>query len=198
MMRVSRSGDTSRDGHGDETVQAQLQGTGGTTAPRHAHAGAGRGPSRSSPRVRCESANGLELGAIAGRRPASLAASTLGSSGGDEYRRAEQAQQDVDRRGGRQRLSHRTMDPGAYRHADQARVRARVQHRACLARDSRPGLLEPTPHRAGAAARRGGDPGMEDQALASAKKNARRGSRPGRSKAARRPCSTASTGSSCR
>lgn len=174
MMRVNRSGQTSRRTSGYETIQAGFQGNGNAAAARNAHAGARGGASRSGTVVRSQSPDGVALGTDGGRPGAGLATSTIGSPRSDERRRASQAQQDVGRGSIGQRLSDGAVDLGAHRQAHQARIWPFVQLGARLAGHSRSRLLQPTADRAGDPTRRSGDPDLEDQALAGAKKNARR------------------------
>src|SRR5207253_6736470 len=97
MMRVNRSGQTSRRTNGYETMQTGFQGNGSAAAARDAHAGARGGASRSGTLVRSQSPDGVALGTDGGRQGAGLAASTIGSPRRDERGRASQAQQDVGR-----------------------------------------------------------------------------------------------------
>jgi transposase len=103
-----------------------------------------------------------------------VATTTTRSPRRNGWRAACEAQQVVASRRARERLSDRSVDAGAYRETDRARIRACLQHRACVADDPRARLLEPAPNGPSIAARRGGDPCLEDQALAGFKKNARR------------------------
>jgi hypothetical protein len=74
----------------------------------------------------------------------------------------------------RARLQHRPVDLAAGRHAHRGADRGATPSRPCLAALAQVGLVAPTTHAARARTRRASDPGMEDAAVAAAKKNARR------------------------
>src|SRR6266481_765623 len=174
MMRVNRSGPTSRSVHGNEAVQTGSQGDGASPTQRHAHVGARRVPGGGGANAGRQPADDFELGQQAGRGCAGVAAQAARTPEWFEQRAEASIGQGIG--GGRrgQRLSQRVVDVGAGSATDRARVRARVQYGACLAHPARAGLLQPASGRAGATARRGGDQDLARQALADAKKKSLR------------------------
>src|SRR5450432_1224240 len=105
MMRVNRSGKTSRSGHGNEAVPKRLQGTGTAPAQGHAHAGARRGTGRGVASLGSESTDHVKLGPEIGRGSPGMAAQAAGTprwfGGGAE----EAVGQGLAGRRGGQRLS---------------------------------------------------------------------------------------------
>src|SRR6266704_2886908 len=95
MMRVNRSGQTSRRTNGYETIQTGLQGTGSTASARYAPAGTRGSASGGGALVRGQSPDRVALGADGSRRPTGLAAPAAGAPWGHEHSRAGQAQQNV-------------------------------------------------------------------------------------------------------
>src|SRR5579859_885821 len=174
MMRVNRSGTTSRSGHGNEAVPTRLQGTRIAAAQRDAHVGARCGPGRGSAHAGSQPADGIELGQEAGRGSTSVAAQAVGTPRGFGRGAEKAAWQSLAGRGGGQRVSDRTVDAGAGGQVDRARVRGGVQHGQRLAHPARVGVLQPTSGGARHPARRSGDQAVAQQALAGAKKKSRR------------------------
>src|SRR5271169_4194313 len=107
MMRVNRSGTTSRSGHGDEAVPTRSEGTGTTPAQGYADAGARRGASRSGACAGSQSANDLKLGEEVGQGSPSMAAQTVGTPQWLGRRAEETVGQSLAGRRGGQRLSDR-------------------------------------------------------------------------------------------
>jgi len=171
MMRVSRSGKTSRSGHGNEAVPTRFQGTGIAPTQRDAHAGARRGAGRSVANAGSQSADHIKLGQAAGRGPASMAAQTAGAPRWFGCGAEETVGQGLVGGRGSQRLSDRTVDVGAGSQVDRTRVRGGVQHGQRLAHPARTWVLQPTSGGARDPARRSGDQTVAYQALAGAKKS---------------------------
>ena len=171
-MSVNRSRKTSRSEHGNEAVPTRSEGSRTTSAQGHAHAGVRRGTGRSGTYVGSQSANNIELGQKAGRRPAGVAAQAVGTSQRPGRGTEEAAGRRVAGGCGGQQLSDRTMDPGAGSQVDRARVWGGIQHGQRLAYSARVGLLQPTSGGARDPARRSGHQAVAQQALAGAKKSA--------------------------
>src|SRR5882672_1255082 len=113
MMRVSRSGTTSRSGHGDQAVPTRSAGTGVAAAQRYAHVGAGCGAGRSSARAGCHPTDDIELGQEAGRGSTSVATQAVGTPRWLGRGAEEAAGQSLAGGGGGQRLPDRTVDASA-------------------------------------------------------------------------------------
>src|SRR6266436_3612885 len=174
MMRVNRSGTTSRSEHVNEAVQTGSQGDGASPTQRHAHVGARGCTGRGGASTGSQPADDLELGHEAWRGGAGVATQAARATGWVAQRAEEGVGQGVGRRRCGQRLSQRVVDVGAGSATDRARVWAGVQHGARLAHPARAGLLQPASGRAGATARRSGDQDLAQQALAGAKKKSLR------------------------
>src|SRR5262245_61399499 len=172
--RVVRGGYTSRGAHGNETVQAGLQGTGSAPTQGHADARAGRGAGRGGTRAERQPPDGLELGCEAPGGWAGMAAKSPWASGRLGCGTAGEALEDARCRGGGQWIPDRALDAGASGGADQEAVRTLVQHGACVEVAQAVGLLQPASDGARGAARRAGDRSLEGQALAVAQKKAQR------------------------
>src|SRR5437763_11199763 len=174
IMRVNRSGQTSRGVHGNEAIPTRSQGTRTTPAQRDAHAGTRCGTGGSGAHAGSQSADNINLGQEVGRGPASMAAQTAGTP--RWFRRGAEETTGQGFVGGRgsQRLSDRTVDAGASGQVDRAPVRGGVQHGQRLAHPARVGFLQPTSGRSRDPARRSGDQTVARQALAGSKKKCRR------------------------
>src|SRR5579862_3146398 len=170
MLHVIRSVVTSKGAHGHETVQTRFQRARSTASAWHADARARGDAGGRSPRMRGKPADGIDLGEETSRGSASVAAPAARTSGFHGHGTTQAAQQDADRRRYYQWLPDRGVDARAYRHTDQARVWPRVWHHARVADRARAWVFEPAADRTRLAARRASHQGVEDQALASAKK----------------------------
>ncbi len=171
MMRVNRSGKTSRSGHGNEAVPTGHQGTRATPAQGHADAGARRGTSRSGAYAGSQSADHIKLGQEAGRGPASVAAQAVGRPGGLDAAQKKQL--------GKALLAGAVANDFPTELWTLARVAKLIErefgvayeHGQRLAHPARVGVLQPASGRSCHPARRSGDQAMAHQALAGAKKS---------------------------
>ena len=175
---VIRGGYTSRNAHGNETVQTGLQETGDAQAQGHAVARAGRSAGRGGSAAGCEPADRIELGCEALGGSAGVAAQGAGASEPLGDCAACFTWEDDRRWSGGQRLPDRVVDAAAGGDADQEGIRPVVQHGACLEAAQAVGLLQPAPDGARGAARRTSYPALEGPALAVAQKKARENGAP--------------------
>src|SRR5277367_6685905 len=111
MMRVNRSGKTSRSEHGNEAVPTRSERTRAAPAQGYAHVDARGGASRGGANAGSQSADNIELGQKAGRGSAGVAAQAVGTAQRPGHGAEEATGQSVTGRCGDERLSERTVDP---------------------------------------------------------------------------------------
>src|SRR6267142_1429477 len=173
-MCVIRGHGDSEEWHGNETIQARLQGTGDPTPTRDAYAHTRCVAVGGCARVRGKQANGDDVVADASRGCAGVAAQASGAAGIVGLEAARAVEQACGARGSGQRLCYGDVDLGTGGQVDRARVRPLVQHLVRVAIAARSWLQCTTPCGSCHPARRAGDRRVEEEALAGAKKNARR------------------------